>query len=222
MELWDGIFACEARFELVPWICVAMLIRIRNDRMCSAFLTIRKFNRVFALVIPADYSGQLTTLLRYPAATALSNSSLQHHSTLLLRQAFALYTTATPATGASLAMENFNFLGIPVDVPEPPPRPQRRGPSSGRGTMRRNSNIDVGSSGDRQGKERSQRQSVQFGLPEMWTRNLLERGESLGINKTVMNAVAELRVSSSFTGEEYSLVQANVYCRKTSLILLDN
>lgn len=30
MILWDGIFACDQTFELVPWICVAMLIRIRN------------------------------------------------------------------------------------------------------------------------------------------------------------------------------------------------
>ena len=34
-----------------------------------------------------------------------------------------------------------------------------------------------------------------MGLPEMIARGLLERGESLGINKTVMNAVSELKVS---------------------------
>ena len=32
-------------------------------------------------------------------------------------------------------------------------------------------------------------------IPEMIARGLLERGESLGINKTVMNAVSELKVS---------------------------
>ena len=39
--------------------------------------------------------------------------------------------------------------------------------------------------------------SVQLGLPEMIARGLIEKGESLGINKTVMNAVSELRVSDS-------------------------
>lgn len=32
MVLWDGIFSFEETFLLVPWICVAMLIRIRNKR----------------------------------------------------------------------------------------------------------------------------------------------------------------------------------------------
>lgn len=32
MKLWDGLFACDPTFELAPWICVAMLIRIRNER----------------------------------------------------------------------------------------------------------------------------------------------------------------------------------------------
>lgn len=36
--------------------------------------------------------------------------------------------------------------------------------------------------------------STPMGLPEMIARGLLERGESLGINKTVMNAVSELKV----------------------------
>lgn len=33
MKLWDGLFACDSTFELAPWICVAMLIRIRNECM---------------------------------------------------------------------------------------------------------------------------------------------------------------------------------------------
>lgn len=37
--------------------------------------------------------------------------------------------------------------------------------------------------------------SFQIGLPELIARGLMDRGESLGINKTVMNAVSELRVS---------------------------
>ena len=30
MILWDGLFACDPTFDLAPWICVAMLIRIRS------------------------------------------------------------------------------------------------------------------------------------------------------------------------------------------------
>jgi TBC1 domain family member 5 len=31
MKLWDGLFACDPTFELAQWVCVAMLIRIRNE-----------------------------------------------------------------------------------------------------------------------------------------------------------------------------------------------
>ena len=31
MVLWDGLFACDPSFDLAPWVCVAMLIRIRNQ-----------------------------------------------------------------------------------------------------------------------------------------------------------------------------------------------
>lgn len=35
MVIWDGLFACDPSFELALWICVAMLIRIRNN--CEYF-----------------------------------------------------------------------------------------------------------------------------------------------------------------------------------------
>jgi hypothetical protein len=39
--LWDGLFACDPTLELAKWICVAMLIRIRNQRVwfhsCTSF-----------------------------------------------------------------------------------------------------------------------------------------------------------------------------------------
>lgn len=30
MLLWDAIFAVDSSLEIAPWVCVAMLIRIRN------------------------------------------------------------------------------------------------------------------------------------------------------------------------------------------------
>jgi len=32
LKLWDGLFACDASLDIAQWICVAMLIRIRNQR----------------------------------------------------------------------------------------------------------------------------------------------------------------------------------------------
>ena len=31
LRLWDGLFACDPSLDLARWICVAMLIRIRNE-----------------------------------------------------------------------------------------------------------------------------------------------------------------------------------------------
>ena len=102
----------------------------------------------------------------------------------------------TVATGATVYQENFNLLNIPLEVPEAPPATVRRraanknpsysiseaGPSS-RGPLTPDNN-----------KMHFRHGSASMGIPEMIARGLLERGESLGINKTVMNAVSELKV----------------------------
>ena len=31
LRLWDGLFACDPSLDLARWVCVAMLIRIRNQ-----------------------------------------------------------------------------------------------------------------------------------------------------------------------------------------------
>jgi len=82
-----------------------------------------------------------------------------------------------------------------MDVPEPPEPPRRRRP----GERIQSSSISEAaiygrSSGEASGSRAHTRQgSTPMGLPEMIARGLLERGESLGINKTVMNAVTELK-----------------------------
>ncbi|KAJ7452501.1 rab-GTPase-TBC domain-containing protein [Mycena galericulata] len=160
MKMWDGLFACDPTFELAPWICVAMLIRIRNE------------------LIPSDYSGQLTTLLRYPSHPTTNGP---HHTSILLRQALALQMSPNQATGNALVLENRNFLSLPMEVPEPPPPPQRRGARS------RDKPLAAAKTG-----ADARQPPAQMGL-EVFARGLIERGESLGINKTLMSAVPELR-----------------------------
>ncbi|KAH8117577.1 rab-GTPase-TBC domain-containing protein [Phellopilus nigrolimitatus] len=167
MILWDGIFSYENTFQLVRWICVAMLIRIRN------------------YLIPADYSGQLTSLLRYPSPPGDIDRSCPHHTVLLLRQAFALYT-------------NRNLLHIPLEVPEPeisPTRTRRPNQQAERPSLRSRASTDAPRAGPSREAQRNRpsQQSLQIGLPELFARGLIEKGESLGINKTVMSAVSEIR-----------------------------
>ena len=46
MKLWDGLFACDASLDLAQWVCVAMLIRIRNE--CKKSL---RYTLAFLLLI---------------------------------------------------------------------------------------------------------------------------------------------------------------------------
>lgn len=145
-------------------------------------------------MLPSDYTGQLTVLLRYPSPQTTDGST--HHTSLLLRQAIALQLTPTPSAGVSLMMENRNLLNIPMEVPDPPPAPRRRPAHDPR-------NKSASGPSDSSGRRPPGRQppSQQMGFSEMFARGLMDRGESLGINKTLMSAVSELRVniSHSFT-----------------------
>ncbi|TFY80327.1 hypothetical protein EWM64_g3677, partial [Hericium alpestre] len=99
MVLWDGLFAADPSFDLAHWICVAMLVRIRNQ------------------LIPSDYSTQLTYLLRYPTPSPATSElpATPNHATLLLRQAIALQMSPSSSAGASIVVENRNLLNIPIE-----------------------------------------------------------------------------------------------------------
>ena len=97
------------------------------------------------------------------------------------------------STGISIIHENRNLLGIPIEVPEPPPPPVRtRRAKVGERVQSDGRMVGTDSNANRAHTRQS---SSPMGLPEMIARGLLERGESLGINKTVMNAVSELKVN---------------------------
>jgi len=151
-------------------------------------------------VIPGDYSAQLTTLLRYPSPTSANKvEGAPHHTVLLLRQALALQMSPMPATGASIAMENRTLLNISLEVPVlgSPPSTKRN-----RTTRPPLSSTLTGPLGDTLSTRGHSRQasSPAIGISDMLTRGLVERGESLGINKMLLNAVTEIRVSRTTIG----------------------
>ncbi|KDQ06749.1 hypothetical protein BOTBODRAFT_621649 [Botryobasidium botryosum FD-172 SS1] len=156
MLLWDALFALNSICEVAQWICIAMLLRIRNQ------------------LIPLDYSGQLTVLLRYPAIPASDVQSSTSHITLLVQQAVTLRASPTPSTGASIVFQNRNILGIPTEVPDPPP-PRRR----------------VMKPGDRArsvaGRSSMDQRKDAMGLSDMISKGLLD------INGAVLNTVSEIR-----------------------------
>ena len=145
------------------------------------------------VVIPGDYSSQLTTLLHYPSPTSANKvEGAPHHTVLLLRQALALQLSPIPATGATITMENRTLLNIPLEVPT---LTSASSTKRNRTTRPPLSSTVTGSSGDSPRVHARQASSPAIGISDMLTRGLVERGESLGINKTLLNAVTEIRVS---------------------------
>ncbi|KAG8715209.1 hypothetical protein FRC11_005281 [Ceratobasidium sp. 423] len=118
LMLWDALFATDPSLQIVPWICVAMLIRIRN------------------LLIPAEDTEALTYLLRYPdppsspqtlspSNTDLPSPGLETH--ILVQQALMLRANPSPSTGSTIVLQNRSVLDISIEAPSPPPPQQRRG-----------------------------------------------------------------------------------------------
>jgi TBC1 domain family member 5 len=148
-------------------------------------------------VIPSDYSGQLTYLLRYSSNFSSESmpSTAPHHTALLLRQALTLQMSPTAATGSSIVIENRNLLNLPMEVPESPPETTRR--RGGRSGGRRKSVSETRSnpleSGHISRGSIGRAANGQLLLPD-FAKGLLDRGEALGINKTFMNAVSEIKV----------------------------
>ena len=161
-------------------------------------------------VIPSDCSGQLTYLLRYSSNFSSESmpSIAPHHTALLLRQALTLQMSPTVATGSSIVIENRNLLNLPVEVPESPPQTSRRrgGRSGGRRKSASETRSTPSESGHHSRGSMGRAANGQLNLPD-FAKGLLDRGEALGINKTFMNAVSEIKVCIaclSNTAADYS------------------
>ncbi|CAE6393024.1 unnamed protein product [Rhizoctonia solani] len=112
LMLWDALFAADPSLQVVPWVCVAMLIRIRN------------------LLISAEYTTALTYLLRYPPPPSSQPSDadqpplLETH--ILVQQALMLRANPSPSTGATIVLQNRSALDIAIEALSPPPPQQLR------------------------------------------------------------------------------------------------
>ncbi|KAI9635956.1 rab-GTPase-TBC domain-containing protein [Dioszegia hungarica] len=92
IRLWDGIFAEDPGLGLIDYVCIAMLLLIRNEH----------------------YSTLLSKLLRYPS----SSTQYPFSPHLILAQALFLRGNVTPAGGVEVVLQNQDLLGIRAAPPE--------------------------------------------------------------------------------------------------------
>ncbi|GAB0132632.1 hypothetical protein EsDP_00001061 [Epichloe bromicola] len=168
LVLWDIIFAMDPSLELIDLICVAMLIRIRWQ------------------LLEADYSVCLQLLLKYPGPEQ------PHGPQTFVDDAAYLRNHLDPAGGCCLIMK---YTG---KVPEDPNN--RKATSSSWDNERAANSLRLGGTLTRSSLTSPSRFTQQ--QPSMETflqgaakgaNRVLERGEKLGINQAIRDAMGEVR-----------------------------
>ncbi|TXT07366.1 hypothetical protein VHUM_03086 [Vanrija humicola] len=96
LRLWDGMFAEDPGLGILDFVCVAMLLLIRNELM------------------DADYPTILTHLLHYPSPSP----TYPFNPALILTQAKFLRNNISPAGGVEVVLQNQEHLGIKASGPE--------------------------------------------------------------------------------------------------------
>ncbi|KAK4044041.1 rab-GTPase-TBC domain-containing protein [Parachaetomium inaequale] len=167
LTLWDTIFAYDSTLELIDLICVAMLLRIRWT------------------LLEADYSVALQLMLKYPAPPP------PHGPHTFVDDAMYLKDHFDAAGGVTLI---FKYTGkSPANTSVTTPTPSRIPTPS----FQKFNSLRQRTLGARAPLSTSARILQQPGgveaLLQGAAKNMMERGEKLGINQAVRDAMGEFR-----------------------------
>ncbi|KAK4147025.1 uncharacterized protein C8A04DRAFT_34571 [Dichotomopilus funicola] len=171
LTLWDTLFAFDPSLELVNLICVAMLLRIRWT------------------LLEADYSVALQSMLKYPAPPP------PHGPYTFVDDALYLKDHFDAAGGVTLI---FKYTGKspanrPVSAPAAAPTPPRTStPSFQKLNSLRQRTMSARAPLSTSARILQQPGGVEA-LLQGAAKNVMERGEKLGINRAVRDAVGEFR-----------------------------
>ncbi|KFY23747.1 hypothetical protein V493_05669 [Pseudogymnoascus sp. VKM F-4281 (FW-2241)] len=164
LALWDKLFAEDPNLELIDMICVSMLLRIRWQ------------------LLDADYSVALTLLLKYP------HPAPPYGPQTLVEDAIYLRENLDASSGAKL----INKYAGRVPVP-PSSRPVPATPA-GRVKVHRAESRFSGRKSPLPSPARFlQEQRGVEALLQGAAKGVFERGERLGINQVVRDAVDEVK-----------------------------
>jgi TBC1 domain family member 5 len=175
IRVWDGLFALDPSLELVNYICVAMLLRIRWQRKPLVLISRVAHFLTDNAVVQADVNEALSLLLRYPQPAA------QHPPVTFLDDAIALQKSVTIDTGRDLIVKHTNR------APSFRPRTEQRPSTPSQSNRNRTSSI--------------LRTQSPFGSPSLpfesliadAAKGVLSRGEKWGFNQVVRDAMGEVR-----------------------------
>lgn len=181
LVLWDTLFAVDPSLQLIDLVCTAMMVRIRWAR---EFTTQIRCNVMrtdsYHVVIEADYSVALQLLLKYPPPEGLYGP----HT--FIDDAVYLKNHLTPAGGSTLILK---YTGKPPDSP-PKTSSQPSTPRSLGLGIRQNA---LGLRSPLSPQRFIQQQGGVEALFQGAAKGVLERGERLGINQAVRDALGEIR-----------------------------
>ncbi|KAK1781808.1 rab-GTPase-TBC domain-containing protein [Copromyces sp. CBS 386.78] len=172
LVLWDTIFALDPKLDLIDLICVAMLLRIRWT------------------LLESDYAMALQLLLRYPVPPESQGPHTFVDDALYIRD------HPNPAGGATIIFKHTGKHPLPSPSAAPPsvtspgPLPQPlASPSkhSGFGSLRQRT------LGARSPLSSLQQPGGVEALLSGAAKNMMERGEKLGINQAVRDAMGEIK-----------------------------
>ncbi|KAH8673560.1 rab-GTPase-TBC domain-containing protein [Xylariales sp. PMI_506] len=165
--LWDTLFAVDPTLELVDLVCTSMLIRIRWE------------------LLDADYSVALQLLLKYPAPQA------PHGPHTFVDDAVYLRDHLTTDGGSTIIMKYTGKPPVPPTVAAHscPPRSPPPSKTAGLGILQSNQVPKLPLSPSRFIRREGGVEALFQGA----AKGVLERGEKLGINQAVRDALVEIR-----------------------------
>ncbi|KAK6331130.1 hypothetical protein TWF696_003200 [Orbilia brochopaga] len=174
LGLWDGIFAEDPTLQIVDYVCVAMLLRIRWK------------------LLEADYSTALTLLLRY-------EPPIVRPPLTLLKDAIHLRDDLSPATAARLITQHTGrppapYDGVYVRASTPSPRPP--------GSPSLSVSPSLSPRSPRLGAVTSLHLNNIESLMHDVASSMRDRSERWGVNKALREAMGEVRRVSAGVGEQ--------------------
>ena len=200
LVLWDTIFALDPNLDLIDLICVAMLLRIRwtcETILLSFFDTFQvklqaTDTKGEKTVLESDYAMALQLLLRYPVPPESQGPHTFVDDALYLRDhpnaaggaTIIFKHTGKHPLSLSSATAAPPSVTSPGPLPQPPASPSKH---SGFGSLRQRT------LGARSPLSSLQQPGGVEALLSGAAKNMIERGEKLGINQAVRDAMGEIK-----------------------------